>query len=183
MRFYKLTALALVPLFMAGCEGPEEDPMLDDDRTAEERVHQVGDTETLSLGEINDSGVSGDVRFTVLTEQETDVVVEVNDAQPNATYQVAIHRGTCDTVGQQTHPLETVQTNAEGDGAGSTTLNVRLAQVMDGNHVVALYGPAARDNGTDARTDADTDMDVDQPATDLPVACGEIGEAGTGLGW
>jgi hypothetical protein len=190
MKIYKLAALAVAPLFLAGCPGPEDDRMIEDDRVAEERVHQVGDTETLNLGEINDSGVTGDVRFTVLTEMETDVVVEVEDAQPNATYQAAIHRGTCDAVREQIHPLEAVQTNAEGDGAASTTLNVRLAQVMDGNHVVALHGPAATDARTDTRTETDarTDMDPDaQPTdargTDAPVACGEIGQAGTGLGW
>jgi hypothetical protein len=188
MKIYKLAAIVVAPLFLAGCPGPEDDPMVDDDRTTEERVHQVGDTETLSLGEINDSGVNGDVRFTVLTDQETDVVIEVDDAQPNATYQAAIYRGTCDALGQQVHSLDTIQTNAEGNGAASTSLNVRLAQVMDGNHVVALHGPAAdRDaTTTDTRTDAQTRTDTDPATTtatgDLPVACGEIGEAG-GLGW
>jgi hypothetical protein len=198
MKIYKLAAIAVAPLFLAGCPGPEDDPMLDDDRTTEERVHQVGDTETLGLGEVDDSNVTGDVRFTVLSEQETDVVVEVNDAMPNATYQAAIHRGTCDAPGQQVHALETIQTNAEGDGAGSTTLNIRLAQVMDGNHVVALHGPAAPDARTDvrtdtrtdapadARTDIDTDVETDlrtDVRTDRPVSCGEIGEAGNVLGW
>lgn len=196
MRIYKLTALAVAPLFLAGCPGPEDDTMLDDDRVAEERVHQVGDTETLSLSELYDSGVAGDVRFTVLTERETDVVVEVRDAQPNASYEVAIHQGTCDAVGQQRHALETVQTNEQGDGAGSTTLTVQLADIMDGNHVVALHGPAARDTDDDMDmdmdTDADTDADRDETATDreadtrpadAPVACGAIGQAGTTIGW
>jgi hypothetical protein len=190
MRIYKLTALAVAPLFLAGCPGPEEDPMIEDDRVAEERVHQPGDTETLNLGEMHDSGVSGDVRFTVLTERETDVVIEVQDAQPNATYQAAIRQGTCDAVGQQRHALETIQTNEQGDGAASTTLNVQLAQVMDGRHVVTLHGPAARVDRTDVRTDRPaTDPDATDPEAteavpaDAPVACGEISEAGTGLGW
>lgn len=184
MRIYKLTALAMAPLFLAGCPGPEEDPMIEDDRVAEERVHQVGDTETLNLGELHDSGVTGDVRFTVLTERETDVVVEVEDAQPNASYQAAIHQGTCDAIGQQRFPLETIQTNEQGDGAGSTTLNVRLAQVMDGSHVVALHGPAALDDRTDVDVTDDDDLEeIAAARADTPVACGEIGEVGTGLGW
>jgi hypothetical protein len=181
MRIYKLAALAVTPLFLLGCPAPEDrDPLVDDDRAAEERVHQIGDTETLNLGEVDDSGVGGDVRFTVLTQNETDVVIEVQDAQPNASYQAAVHQGTCDNVGPQRHALETIQTNEQGDGAASTTLNVQLATVMDGNHVVALHGPRA--------DRADTDMDVTDDEdeavarTDRPVACGEIGEAGR-LGW
>jgi hypothetical protein len=188
MRIHKLAAFALAPFVLLACEPQTDgDPMLEDDGVAEERAHQIGDTETLNLGEVDDSGVTGDVRFTVLTMNETDVVIEVDDAQPNASYQVAIHQGTCDTVGQQRYPLESIQTNAEGDGATSTTLNIRLADVMDGNHVVALYGPrSVADGDADTADDTDldpTDDDMDVRATgDRPVACGEIGEFG-GLGW
>jgi hypothetical protein len=185
MKIYKLAAIAVAPLLFLGCETDDREPMVEDDGVAEERTHQIGDTETLGLGDVNDSGVTGDVRFTVLTDNETDVVIEVHDGQPNATYQAAIYHGSCDAVGQQSHALDAVQTNAEGEGATSTTLNVRLANVMDGNHVVALYGPASPDADRDAddtmRTDEDAD--VTTATADLPVACGEISRAGTGLGW
>jgi hypothetical protein len=179
----KLSMLVLVP-FLAACPGPEDEPWAE---PAEERVHEVGDTETVNISEVEDSGVRGDVRFTVLAENETDVLVEVRDAQPNASYQVAVHQGTCDNVGAQRHSLDTIQTNEQGDGAATTTLNVRLANVMDGNHVVALHGPRV-DRDDDAETvdtdaDAEDTEDVDRPATDLPVACGEIGQARTGTAW
>jgi hypothetical protein len=186
----KLSVLVLVP-FLAACPAPEDETRTD---PAEERVHEIGDTETVNISEVEDSGVRGDVRFTVLGENETDVLVEVRDARPNATYQVAVHQGTCDNPGAQQHTLDTIQTNEQGDGASTTTLNVRLANVMDGNHVVALHGPRSGDNGDatrdrDADRDADYDADRDaddQPRTDradLPVACGEIGQAGTATGW
>jgi hypothetical protein len=192
MRIYKLGALAIVPLFLLGCPSPDDrDTTYDDDpAVAEERAHDVGDTETLNLGEIEDSGVTGDVRFTVISMNETEVLVEVDDAHPNTTYHAAIHQGTCDNVGQQRHDLGTIQTNAEGDGATTMTLNVRLVDVMDGRHVVALYGAADTDadHTADQRTDAqdrdaqDRDAMTTAGPQGLPVACGEISEHGT-LGW
>lgn len=192
----RLSTLAVIPLFLVACDPQDDDAYVEDRDVAEERAHEVGDTETLNLGEVEDSGVSGDVRFTVLGENETDVIVEVHDAQPNATYQVAIHQGQCDNVGNQRHQLDAIQTNAEGNGASTTTLNVRLVTVMDGNHAVALHGPRAADADTRTdrpvteteRTDPDTDPDMtdeDRAArlADLPVACGEISEHGAGLGW
>jgi hypothetical protein len=180
MRIYKLAAIALVPMFMLGCETADDaDTTFEDDpAVAEERAHEVGDTETLELGEIEDSGVSGDVRFTVIGMNETEVLVEVEGAEANTSYQAAIHQGTCDNVGQQRHDLGTVQINAEGNGATTMTLNVRLADVMDGSHVVALYGAA----------DADADVDTQDPDAmtagpqGLPVACGAISEYGA-MGW
>jgi hypothetical protein len=191
MKIYKLGALAVLPLFLLGCDPQDEPAFTDDDRATEERTHEIGDTETVGLSQVENSGVSGDARFTVLSMNETDVIVEIEDAVPNATYRVAIHRGTCDNVGAQAHQLDSVETNAQGDGALSTALNVRLANLTDGNHVVAVYGPRA-DNGTvrtqDQRTmdqPADTPVADRDPQTtqvgDLPVACGDI--SGTGLGW
>lgn len=191
----KLSTLAVIPLFLAACEPAEDEPVFEDDpAVAEERAHDVGDTETLNLSEVDDSGVAGDVRFTVLSENQTEVMVEVQDAQPNTSYHASIHQGTCDTVGQERHDLGAVETNEAGDGVSTTTLNTRLVNVMDGNHVVALHGARAeRDTDTDMdldptdddRTDADagTDRDMQATAGDRPVACGEISEHGTALGW
>lgn len=182
MKMYKLGVLAVVPFFLLGCERPEDDTtLMDEDRVTEERAHQVGDTETVNLTDIEDSGVTGDARFTVITQNETEVLVELEDAAPNTTYQVAIHQGTCDNVGQERHQLETVQTNEEGNGASSTTLGVQLANVMDGNHVVAVHG----ERDTDATVD-ETETEADEATAQigaLPVACGDISEHGTGLGW
>lgn len=189
----KLSTLAVIPFFLAACEPREDDTTIfDDPEVAEERAHEPGDTETLNLSEIDDSGISGDVRFTVIQQNETEAVVEVQNALPNTTYEVAIHQGTCDNVGLQRHELQPIETNEQGDGASSTTLTVRLVNVMDGNHVIALHGEGAEDDRADMdmRTDDDPDQpvdeDLDDPAyigTDRPVACGEISEHGTGLGW
>jgi hypothetical protein len=191
MKLYKLGVFAVLPLFLLGCDPQEEPAFTDDDRATEERTHQVGDTETVGLSAIEDSGVSGDARFTVLSENQTDVIVEIEDAAPNATYRVAIHQGTCDNVGTQAHQLDSIETNEQGNGALSTSLNVQLANVTDGNHVVAVYGPRAEhdaDADADAdtqNTDADTQVtDADQQTTqtgELPVACGDI--SGTDMGW
>jgi len=186
----KLSTLAVIPFFLAACEPREDDAaVFDDPEVAEERAHEVGDTETLNLSDVDNSGVSGDVRFTVISQNETQALVEVNDARPNTTYQVAIHQGQCDMVGQQRHELETIQTNAQGDGASTTTLNTRLVNLMDGHHVVALHGERADIDRTDRPMDPTTDTDPDrddmatQTGVDRPVACGEISEHGTGLGW
>lgn len=183
MRIYKLAALAIVPLFLFGCDTADDrDTTFDDDpAVAEERAHEVGDTETLNLGEIEDSGVTGDVRFTVISMNETEAMVEVDDAQPNTSYQAAIHQGTCDNVGQQRYDLGTIQTNAEGNGATTMTLNVRLVDVMDGYHVVALYGAA--DVDADEQADPEDPDAMTAGPQGLPVACGEISEHGTTMGW
>jgi hypothetical protein len=189
MKIYKLGVFAVLPLFLLGCDPQDEPAFTDDDRATEERTHQIGDTETVGLSEIEDSGVTGDARFTVLSQNETDVIVEIEDAAPNATYRVAIHRGTCDNVGAQAHQLDSLETNAEGDGALSTSLNVQLANVTDGNHVVAVYGPRAdrdRDLDRDRTVDRDTldvaDAERQTAQTgELPVACGDI--SGTNMGW
>lgn len=185
MKIYKLGALAIVPLFLLGCPAPDEqEPTMDEDpAVAEERAHEVGDTETVSLGEVEDSGVTGDARFTVITMNETEALIEVDDAQPNASYQAGIYQGTCDNVGQQRHELGAVQTNEEGAGASTTSLSVRLADVMDGNHVVALYG--APDMGADqtgAQDPAVQDPDAMTTPQGMPIACGEISEHGA-MGW
>jgi hypothetical protein len=184
MKMYKLVALAVVPFFVLGCERPEDDTtLMDEDRTTEERAHQVGDTETVNLSGVEDSGVTGDARFTVITQNETEVLVELEDAAPNATYQVAVHRGTCDMVGQERFQMEAIQTNEQGNGASSTTLSVQLANVMDGNHVVAVHGQRDTDATID-RTEIETEADeTTAQVAALPVACGDISEHGTGLGW
>lgn len=192
MKIYKLGVFAVLPLFLLGCDPQEEPAFTDDDRATEERTHQVGDTETVGLSEIEDSGVSGDARFTVLSDTQTDVIVEIEDAMPNATYRVAIHQGTCDNVGMQAHQLDSIETNEQGNGALSTALTVQLASVTDGNHVVAVYGPRAErdtdataDPATEAPADADQQTTADQQATqagELPVACGDV-SGGTDMGW
>jgi hypothetical protein len=182
MKIYKLGVFAVLPLFLLGCDPQDEPAFTDDDLATEERTHEVGDTETVGLSAIEDSGVTGDARFTVLSMNETDVIVEIEDAAPNATYRVAIHRGTCDNVGAQAHQLDSIETNEQGNGALSTSLNVQLANVTDGNHVVAVYGPRADHGDADTRTDADPDAEEQATATgDRPVACGDI--SGGGLGW
>jgi hypothetical protein len=194
----KLGTLAIVPLFLVACEPRDE--TADDVAVAEEREHQVGDTENVNLSEINDSGVSGDARLTVLAMNETDILVEVSDARPNSTYQAAIHQGTCDQLGQQRHALDGIQTNQQGNGAMTTTLNVGLSNLTEGEYVVAVFGEPTRDGAWDddaTRTDAETTQQQDEtveqrtddpdrqwvtgPGGERAVACGAIG--GTTMGW
>ncbi|MGH7457963.1 MAG: hypothetical protein ACREKN_02625 [Longimicrobiaceae bacterium] len=163
MNARRWLALATLPLFLAACEpGDGDDTAMDDDTmeawedTAAMDEMEMGEEESVSLGDLNDSGIGGDVRFTALGE-ETDVMLEINDAPGNTEVAAHLHTGeSCDDYEEAPeHPLESVTTDAEGSGASTTTLSVALADVMDGGHVVIAHG-----------------------ADGQPVSCGEIPEHG-----
>jgi hypothetical protein len=169
MRIYKLGAIALIPFFLAACPDADRDadPMVADDTLAADtpatddtREHQVGDEETVTLGDLRDSGVTGNARFTVMSQNETEVMLEVEDGPANASMQAHIHRGTCDNPGEAVHDLEAVSTDADGRGVSTTTVNVRLANIMDGNHIIAAHAEDGQ-----------------------PVTCADIPEHNGMMGW
>jgi len=165
MRIYKLSVIAVLPFFLAACPDADRDrdPMVNDTvavDTPATAEHQVGDEETVTLGDLRDSGVTGNARFTVMSQNETEVMLEVADGPPNSSMQAHIHRGTCDNPGQAVHDLEAVSTDAEGRGVSTTTVNARLASIMDGNHIIAAHDEAGQ-----------------------PVTCADIPDHDGVMGW
>jgi hypothetical protein len=168
MRIHQLSAIAVLPFFLLACDTDDRDDttfandtlVTDTAADTDTREHQVGDEETVTLGDLHDSGVTGNARFTVMSQNETEVMLEVEDGPANGSMQAHIHRGTCDNPGEAVHDLEAVSTDAEGRGVSTTTVNVRLANIMDGNHVIAAHDAAGQ-----------------------PVTCADIPEHNGMMGW
>ena len=50
-----------------------------------------------------------------------------------------MHTGTCDSPGEVVVPLESVSVDATGAGTSTSTVQVPLATVMNGQHIVAVH--------------------------------------------
>jgi hypothetical protein len=111
-------------------------------------------TITVNLSEVDGSGVEGQARF-VQHDDQTDVEVLITAGLVDeAVHAVGIYEGTCDDLGDAAFELEDIV-----DGVSESEVEADLADLMDGNHVIAVH--AADDE-------------------DVTVACGEIEAAGVG---
>ncbi|MGI9179989.1 MAG: CHRD domain-containing protein [Longimicrobiaceae bacterium] len=102
----------------------------------------MGMSERVELGELNNSGVTGEAMINP-QNGDTRVVLTVRGARPNATVQAHIHRGSCDTQGPVAAPLEAVNTDATGMGTSTSTVNVPGMTVMNGQHYVQAHTAGA----------------------------------------
>lgn len=123
-----------------------------------------GNSLTIAMVQQNNSGQDG---FATLTEKGDKVEVRVTIARSSVegSQTSHVHEGRCDNVGritagvgQMTGQLEISNKNGEASfDAGTitfgTTLNVKLSEIRDGNHVINVHD--ARENS-------------------LYVSCGEI---------
>lgn len=167
-KILRFSAVALVPFVILACEPPDPDePVLEEepdtpvvDEPVEEREFEVGDEETVSLDEVDDSGVTGEAHFTVEGDMQTRVMVEVDGAPPNANLTAHLLFGECDPMGEPIQELEQITTDAEGEGTSTSMLEMGLAGIMDGSHSVAVHSE-----------------------DDVPLACGEIPAHDEILGW
>lgn len=97
------------------------------------------ETVTVTLAEQNNSGQTGTATLTAMGDQ-TEVVIDANVgpagagvAQPNH-----IHTGTCGAdLGGVAHPLTNL-----ADGAGTTVVDVKLADLQTGDFAVNLHKSA-----------------------------------------
>jgi hypothetical protein len=96
------------------------------------------------MNAVGGSGVTGQAQF---TGQGAQTMVMVNlTAQGNTTHSGHIHTGTCDAPGPVVVPLQDV-TLANGTGSSSSTIDVPLATVMNGQHIVAYHAGSGADAG------------------------------------
>ena len=124
----------------------------------------------VTMNAVGTSGVTGQAQIMEHGQGQTMVTVNLT-AQGNSTHSGHIHTGTCDAPGAVVVPLQDV-TLANGTGSASSTIDVPLATVMNGQHIVAYHQGQGAEAGA-------------------PVVCGAIpamaaggaasGSTGTGM--
>ncbi|HEX6038267.1 hypothetical protein [Longimicrobium sp.] len=100
----------------------------------------------VTLNAVGTSGVTGTAQLMDHGSGQTMVTVNLM-AQGNTTHGGHIHTGTCEQPGPPVAPLENV-TLANGAGTSSSTVNVPLATVMNGQHIIAYHERAGDDPGS-----------------------------------
>lgn len=91
------------------------------------------------------SGVTGQMQAMAHGGNETMVSVTLM-APGTTTHSGHIHEGTCDAPGKVVVPLQDV-TLANGQGMSSTTLQIPVATVMNGQHIVAYHEKSGAEPG------------------------------------
>jgi hypothetical protein len=176
MKTTRLWVLAALPLTLAACGGGDDAAEGGNDTTSVLSLPDSGAVPTapmtpdsgmggtapmgnaVTMNAVGTSGVTGQAMF---TEQGAQTMVMVNlTAQGNSTHSGHIHTGTCDAPGPVVVPLQDV-TLANGTGSSSSTIEVPLATVMNGQHIVAYHAGSGADAGA-------------------PVVCGAIPSAAGG---
>ena len=174
MRMNRFWALAALPFALAACGG--DDDVDGDDMTMDTTsvlppadagvatTPMPGDTTmgaqgtTVAMNAVGGSGVSGQAQIMDHGQGQTMVMVNLT-GQGSSTHSGHIHQGTCDSPGEVVVPLEDV-TLANGTGSSTSTVNVPMADVMNGQHIVAYHASSGASPGA-------------------PVVCGAIPAQGT----
>ena len=110
--------------------------------TAGQTVQETGGRMELQLEPVNNSGVSGEVYLTPVQGSTTVVVViEPSDTVGSEGHSHAahIHSGTCDNIGGVVAPLETIVNNPTSGPTSTTFVQLDMATLGDGNHLVAAH--------------------------------------------
>lgn len=168
MRTNRFWALAVIPFALAACGGDAETGDLEGDTLAvvpppvdvgPTTTPMPGDTAmaaqgtAVAMNAVGGSGVTGQAQIMDHGQGQTMVIVTLN-GQGSSTHSGHIHQGTCDSPGEVVVPLEDV-TLANGTGSSTSTVNVPMADVMNGQHIVAYHESAGANPGA-------------------PVVCGQI---------
>lgn len=170
MKATRLWVLTAVPFALAACGGGDEaaegsadtGAVITDTTTATTTTPMPADTGmsgaqamggAVTMNAVGSSGVTGQAQFMEHGQGQTMVTVNLT-AQGNSTHSGHIHTGTCDAPGSVVVPLQDV-TLANGTGSSSSTIQVPLATVMNGQHIVAYHASAGENPGA-------------------PVVCGQI---------
>lgn len=170
MRSTRFWMLAALPFALTACGGGDEVADGDTDGAAvivdtttgmsTTPAPMPGDTGmgaqamggAVVMNAVGSSGVTGQAQF--MSQGEGTMVMVNLTAQGNSTHSGHIHQGTCDAPGEVVVPLQDV-TLANGAGSSSSTIQVPLATVMNGQHIVAYHASSGDNPGA-------------------PVVCGQI---------
>jgi hypothetical protein len=170
MKAFRLWGLAALPFALAACGGGDDAAAGGADTTAASMDSMTTTTPTsmpadtgmagaqamgsgVTMNAVGGSGVTGQAQFMDHGGGSTMVMVNLT-AQGTTTHSGHIHQGTCDAPGQVVAPLQDI-TLANGTGSSSSTVQVPLATVMNGQHIVAYHQGQGENAGA-------------------PVVCGQI---------
>lgn len=188
MKANRLFALTALPFALAACGGGDDevaeggmtdtttagmatgDTAMTTPMAADTGMGAQGMGGAVTMNAVGTSGVTGQAQFMDQGGTATMVMVTLT-APGSTTHSGHIHTGTCDAPGDVVVPLQDV-TLANGTGSSSSTIQVPLATVMNGQHIVAYHQGAGAEAGA-------------------PVVCGAIpamaaggaaaGSTGTGM--
>jgi hypothetical protein len=163
MRSTRLWVLAALPFALTACGGGDDAAEDAADAAAVVSTDSVatttdasmpGDTAmsgatamggAVTMNAVGTSGVTGQAQFMEHGQGQTMVTVNLT-AQGGSTHSGHIHTGTCANLGPVVVPLQDV-TLANGAGTSSTTIQVPMATVMNGQHVVSYHTSSGENPG------------------------------------
>lgn len=123
-------------------------------------AHTSASNPSIQLAAVGNSGVSGTAQLMEHGANQTMVTVSLTGTG-SGSHPGHIHSGTCENLGAVVAPLQAVE-RANGNGTSTSTVEVPIATVMNGQHVVNFHAGAG-----------------DNPMA--PVACAQIpAQAGGG---
>jgi hypothetical protein len=158
IRLKRTWLLAALPLALAACGGdevvetvegegvviegegavPTVDPMPMPADTGAMAAGGMAGGQTIPLQAIGGAPVSGSVQVSE-AGAATQVMLMVSGTGAAGTHAAHIHTGTCDSPGGVVAPLESVTTDASGAGSSTSTVEVPMNTVMNGQHIVAVH--------------------------------------------
>ena len=92
----------------------------------------------IALNPVGSSGASGDVTATP-QGSGVQVMIHLTGVKQPGVHQGHVHQGTCDAPGSVVAPLEPITTDASGAGMSQKTLDVPMATLANGQHIVAYH--------------------------------------------
>jgi hypothetical protein len=150
MKMRRLCLLACVPLVLGACGGNDASKETEADSTYAVPVDTTStvvplppdsvphDTMTVALAAVNNSGITGDAVVSG-SGSGAQVVLTLRGAKAAGTHQAHVHSGTCAAPGPPVAPLQPVTVDASGTGSSTSTIDVGMAALMDGNHIVSAH--------------------------------------------
>lgn len=167
MKTTRFWVLAALPLALAACGGGDDAAEGAADSTAAAMdtgmtapvpmdTTMTGATAmaaAVTMNAVGNSGVTGQAQFMAHGTNQTMVTITLA-GQGSGTHAGHIHQGTCDAPGSVVVPLQDV-TLANGTGTSTSTVDVPLGTVMNGQHIVAYHQSSGESAGP-------------------PVVCGQI---------
>lgn len=170
MKIFRLGVVAGFALALTACppaDRPIDDPLADPAVEAprvdpvDPAVRPPVGAQQVQLEAVAGSGVTGEIHAAP-RDNNTDVMIMLRGARPNESYGARIMSGSCESPGVELARLDALGTDNAGQAHSETNVGHTPQQIMDGNHIVAVYAP-----GT-------------EPERDLPVACATLpAHAGT----
>jgi len=161
MKIIKLGAVAGLALALAACPDDTRDPVTDPAIAppTETPATAPAAAERANLEPQAGSMVTGEVHVTP-RQNETHVVVMVQNAPANESLGARVHSGTCESPGPEIARLSAISTDNMGMGQSETSVGHAPHLIMDGNHIVAVHRPGA------------------DPERDIPLTCATLPQSG-----